>query len=219
MKVALYARVSTDKQTVDNQLIRLREFAKAHDYEITGEYTDVISGASAHRPSLDQLLKDAKFKKFDIVLAVKLDRLGRSVINLQNVLKELDSYGVRIKMLDQDIDTTTSSGRLMFTLLGAMAEFERDVITERIHDGIERAQKIGTKSGKPIGRESKQLSEYQIEKARKLIEENPNISANKLSSNFVGISRNTLISKLTELGIWKKKVVKKVGGPERGKSI
>lgn len=219
MKVALYARVSTDKQTVDNQLIRLREFAQIHKYEITGEYTDVISGASAHRPALDQMLKDAKFKKFDVVLAVKLDRLGRSVINLQNVLKELDSYEVRIKMLDQDIDTTTSSGRLMFTLLGAMAEFERDIITERIHDGIERAQKEGTRSGKPIGRESKQLSEYQIEKARKLIEENPNISANKLSSNFVGISRNTLISKLTELGIWQKKVVKKVGVDSEGESI
>lgn len=218
MKVALYARVSTDKQTVDNQLIRLRDFANIHKYEIVEEYTDVISGASAHRPSLDKMLKDAKFKKFNVVLAVKLDRLGRSVINLQNVLKELDSYDVRIKMLDQDIDTTTSSGRLMFTLLGAMAEFERDIITERIHDGIERAQKEGTKSGKPIGRESKQLSEYQLEKAKKLIEENPNISANALSKEFQGISRNTLIAKLTEAGIWKK-VVKKVGGPEKDVSI
>lgn len=197
LKVGLYARVSTDKQDTDNQMIRLREIAQNRGYEVFDEYVDIASGRNAHRPNLDRMMKDAKSHRFDKILAVRLDRIARSVINLNNLMIDLDNWKVKIEFIDQPIDTSTPAGKMILTILGAMAEFERELIVERTNDGLSRAKK----NGKTLGRKSVKLSDYQIEKARTILTENPNISMNELSKQFTGISRNTLKKLLKEEGL------------------
>ena len=197
MKVGLYARVSTDKQDTDNQMIRLREIAQNRGYEVFDEYVDIASGRNAHRPNLDRMMKDAKSHRFDKILAVRLDRIARSVINLNNLMIDLDEWKVKIEFIDQPIDTSTPAGKMILTILGAMAEFERELIVERTNDGLKRA----VKEGKILGRRSTSLTHYQIDKARAILTENPDISMNQLSKQFTGISRNTLIKCLKEEGI------------------
>lgn len=205
MKVALYARVSTDKQTTDNQMIRLREWADRMEWEVYKEYIDIRSGKDTRRPALQEMLNDAKHKEFDCVVAVKLDRIARSVIDLKKVMEDLQSWSIGVKMLDQDIDTTTASGRFMITIIGAVAEFEREMIVERTNDGLNRARK----QGKKLGRKTRELSPYQIEKAKAIIAENPNISQRQLAEQFEGIARPQLIKQLKALGILQ-------SGTERG---
>lgn len=197
MKVGLYARVSTDKQDTDNQMIRLREVAQNRGYEVFDEYVDIASGRNANRPNLDRMMKDAKQHRFDKIIAVKLDRIARSVTNLNNLMNDLYAWNVGIEFIDQPIDTTTPAGKMILTILGAMAEFERELIVERTNDGLKRARK----EGKTLGRKTVTLSEYQLEKARTILKDNPNISMNALSKQFTGISRNTLIKCLKEEGI------------------
>lgn len=197
MKVGLYARVSTDKQDTDNQMIRLREIAQNRGYEVFGEYIDIASGRNANRPNLDRMMKDAKQHRFDKIIAVKLDRIARSVTNLNNLMNDLYAWNVGIEFIDQPIDTTTPAGKMILTILGAMAEFERELIVERTNDGLKRARK----EGKTLGRKTVTLSDYQLEKARSILSENPNISMNALSKQFTGISRNTLIKCLKEEGL------------------
>ena len=197
MKVGLYARVSTDKQDTDNQMIRLREIAQNRGYEVFDEYVDIASGRNAHRPNLDRMMKDAKSHRFDKILAVRLDRIARSVINLNNLMIDLDEWKVKIEFIDQPIDTSTPAGKMILTILGAMAEFERELIVERTNDGLKRARK----EGKTLGRKTTSLTDYQIEKAHRILTENPNISMNQLSKQFTGISRNTLIKCLKQEGL------------------
>ena len=197
MKVGLYARVSTDKQDTDNQMIRLREVASNRGYEVFDEYVDIASGRNANRPNLDRMMKDAKQHRFDKIIAVKLDRIARSVTNLNNLMNDLYAWNVGIEFIDQPIDTTTPAGKMILTILGAMAEFERELIVERTNDGLKRARK----EGKTLGRKTVTLSEYQLDKARSILKDNPNISMNALSKQFTGISRNTLIKCLKEEGI------------------
>lgn len=197
MKVGLYARVSTDKQDTDNQMIRLREIAQNRGYEVFDEYVDIASGRNANRPNLDRMMKDAKQHRFDKIIAVKLDRIARSVTNLNNLMNDLYAWNVGIEFIDQPIDTTTPAGKMILTILGAMAEFERELIVERTNDGLKRARK----EGKTLGRKNVTLSDYQLEKARSILKDNPNISMNALSKQFTGISRNTLIKCLKEKGL------------------
>lgn len=197
MKVGLYARVSTDKQDTDNQMIRLREVAQNRGYEVFDEYVDIASGRNANRPNLDRMMKDAKQHCFDKIIAVKLDRIARSVTNLNNLMNDLYAWNVGIEFIDQPIDTTTPAGKMILTILGAMAEFERELIVERTNDGLKRARK----EGKTLGRKTVTLSEYQLEKARTILKDNPTISMNALSKQFTGISRNTLIKCLKEEGL------------------
>lgn len=199
MKVGLYARVSTDKQDTDNQMIRLREIAQNRGYEVFDEYVDIASGRNANRPNLDRMMKDAKQHRFDKIIAVKLDRIARSVTNLNNLMNDLYAWNVGIEFIDQPIDTTTPAGKMILTILGAMAEFERELIVERTNDGLKRARK----EGKTLGRKTVTLSDYQLEKARSILKDNPNISMNALSKQFTGISRNTLIKCLKEEGLIK----------------
>lgn len=197
MIVGIYARVSTDQQTTDNQIIRLNEWAKMNDWQVYERYCDVASGRLTRRPALDKMMMDAKLHRFDMIIAVKLDRLGRSVINLRDIVENLNRWNIGLRMLDQEIDTTTSAGRFTLTILSAVAELEREMIVERTKDGQARA----IKQGKKIGRKKVTLSDYQIAKAKSIIAENPTISENKLAKEFEGISRNTLISQLHDLGI------------------
>ena len=154
-RVALYARVSTDKQSTENQLTELRDAAKRMGWEVVGEFVDHgISGAKSRkdRPKLDALLKGVSRKDFDIVAAWSVDRLGRSLIDLVGLLQELHSMGVDLYLHQQGINTTTPAGKALFGMMGVFAEFERGMIQERVKSGLARAKKHGTKSGKAIGR-------------------------------------------------------------------
>lgn len=159
-RVALYARVSTDKQSTENQLTELRDAAKRMDWEVVGEFVDHgISGAKSRkdRPKLDAMLKGVSRKDFDIVAAWSVDRLGRSLIDLVGLLQELHSTGVDLYLHQQGINTTTPAGKALFGMMGVFAEFERGMIQERVKSGLARAKKHGTKSGKAIGRPATSL--------------------------------------------------------------
>jgi DNA invertase Pin-like site-specific DNA recombinase len=148
-RVGLYARVSTSDQEPDNQLAPLRAFAVARDWTVI-EYVDHgISGAKDRRPALDAMLVAARARKIDSVVCTKLDRLARSTHHLVVIAKELQALGVDLVVLDQAIDTTTPSGRLLFHVLAAISEFERDLIRERVIAGLARVRAQGRRLGRP----------------------------------------------------------------------
>lgn len=151
MKVALYARVSKADQSQDpeNQLMRLREYAATREWEVYGEpYVDYASGADSYRPALDRMLSDARARRFDLILVVKIDRIARSARNLLNIIEDLNSRGVKLECADQDIYTNTPVGRHLITSLGAVAELERDLISERTKAGLLRAVARGKRLGR-----------------------------------------------------------------------
>jgi len=130
-------------------LAPLRAFATARGWKVT-EYVDHgVSGARERRPSLDALLSAVRTRKVDVVVIVKLDRLARSTHHLLSMAKEFDSLGVDLVAIDQAVDTTTPAGRLLFHMLGAIAEFERDLIRERVIAGVGRARALGKHLGRP----------------------------------------------------------------------
>lgn len=152
MKAAIYARVSTDGQTTENQLRELRAVAKRHGWVVAEEYIDHgISGAKGRdkRPAFDQLLKAATRREFDIVMAWSVDRLGRSLQHLVGFLAELQAKDVGLYLHQQGIDTTTPAGKAMFQMCGVFAEFERSMIQERIRAGLDRAKARGARLGRP----------------------------------------------------------------------
>jgi DNA invertase Pin-like site-specific DNA recombinase len=151
-RAAIYVRVSTDKQTVENQLRELHRIAERRGWEVIKEYRDAgISGSKGReaRPGLDELLKDAQRRRFDVVMAWAIDRLGRSLIDLLGTIQTLEHYGVDLYLDQQAIDTTTPAGRLMFQITGAFAEFERSMIRHRINAGLKRAVEQGKQLGRP----------------------------------------------------------------------
>jgi len=151
-RVALYARVSTSNghQDPEMQLAELREYAGRRGWEIVGEYTDQgVSGSKESRPELNRLMIDAHLRRFDAVLVWKIDRFGRSLKHLVNALADLGAYGVAFISLRDNIDLSTPSGRLMFQIIGAMAEFERALIQERVKAGLRNAQAKGKRLGRP----------------------------------------------------------------------
>jgi DNA invertase Pin-like site-specific DNA recombinase len=151
-RAAIYVRVSTDKQTVENQLQELRQIAERRGWEIVQEYQDAgVSGAKGRdeRPGLDEILKDAQRRRFDVVMAWAIDRLGRSLIDLLGTIQSLQACGVDLYLDQQSIDTTTPAGRLMFQITGAFAEFERSMIRQRVRAGLKRAKEAGKRLGRP----------------------------------------------------------------------
>lgn len=148
-RAALYARVSTSDQSTDNQLVALRAFAAARGWRITEFVDHGVSGVKERRPALDALLAAVRTRKVDVVACIKLDRLARSTHHLVTLAKELEALGVDLVVLDQAIDTTTPSGRLLFHVLAAIAEFERDLIRDRVIAGIRRAKAQGRRLGRP----------------------------------------------------------------------
>ena len=151
-KVALYCRVSTNQQTVDSQLLQLREVAQQRGYQIVAEYCDTgISGAKgrADRPSLDRMLKDAYRGKFEMVMCWDISRLGRSLSNLIEILNELQAIKVDLLFLQQGLQTDTPTGKLLFGICSSLAEFERELIRERVKAGIANAKAKGKKMGRP----------------------------------------------------------------------
>jgi DNA invertase Pin-like site-specific DNA recombinase len=151
-RVALYARVSTSngQQDPEMQLSELREYAGLRGWEITEEFTDQgVSGSKESRPALNRLMVDAQRRKFDAVLVWKIDRFGRSLKHLVNALAELGAFGVAFISLRDNLDLSTPSGRLMFQIIGAMAEFERALIQERVKAGLRNARAKGKRLGRP----------------------------------------------------------------------
>lgn len=150
-RVALYARVSTSngQQDPEMQLRELREYAKHRELTIVGEYVDKMTGSKDSRPALNWLMADASQRKFDAVLVWKLDRFGRSLRHLVNALAELEAFGLSFISLRDNLDLSTPSGRLMFQIIGAMAEFERSLIQERVKAGLRNAQAKGRRLGRP----------------------------------------------------------------------
>src|SRR5262249_31720212 len=151
-RAAIYVRVSTDKQTVENQLRELKQIAERRGWQVVEEYHDAgISGAKGReeRPGLDRMLKDASRRRFDVVMAWAIDRLGRSLIDLLGTIQGLEASGVDLFLEQQAIDTTTPAGKLMFQVTGAFAEFERSMIRQRVKAGLKRAAEQGTQLGRP----------------------------------------------------------------------
>lgn len=149
---ALYLRVSTDEQTTENQQRELAQAAARAGWEITAVYRDEgISGAKGRdkRPGLDAMLKDATRRKFDVVMAWSVDRLGRSLQDLVGLLTELHGSNIDLFLHQQAIDTTTPAGRAMFQMMGVFAEFERAMIRDRVKAGMARAKAGGAKFGRP----------------------------------------------------------------------
>ena len=189
-RAALYARCSTTDQNLDVQLHELRQAAQQRGWVVAGEYLDEgVSGAQDSRPGLDGLLADAQAGKLDLVVVWRLDRLGRSLKHLLKLLDELTSYGVGFTSLrDPGIDTTTASGRLLLQLLGAFAEFERNLIRERVVAGVRRAQANGVHCGRP-------KVELDLRPARALLNEG---RAVREVASVLGVSRSTLRRRLEE---------------------
>jgi DNA invertase Pin-like site-specific DNA recombinase len=149
MRCAIYARVSTTDQQVDNQLIELRRYVEARGWAPM-EYVDVgVSGAKDRRPALDELVTDAKRRRFDVLVVWRLDRLGRSLKHLITLLDEFVALGVAFVSLSEGIDATTPAGKLQLHILGAIAEFERGRIRERVVAGLQRAKVQGKVLGRP----------------------------------------------------------------------
>jgi DNA invertase Pin-like site-specific DNA recombinase len=151
-RVAIYLRVSTTGQTVENQRRELEAVAERHGWEIAKVFADEgISGAKGRekRPGLDALCKGIARKEFDIVAAWSVDRLGRSLLDLIGFLKEIHAKGVDLYLDRQGIDTTTPAGKAMFQMMGVFAEFERAMIQERVSAGLARAKAQGKKLGRP----------------------------------------------------------------------
>jgi DNA invertase Pin-like site-specific DNA recombinase len=148
-RAGIYARVSTSDQEPSNQLGPLRSFTTARGWTVI-EYVDHgVSGTKDRRPALDAMMAAARVRKLDTVVCMKLDRLARSTHHLVVIAKELQALGVDLVVLDQAIDTTTPSGRLLFHVLAAISEFERDLIRERVIAGLARVRAQGRRLGRP----------------------------------------------------------------------
>jgi DNA invertase Pin-like site-specific DNA recombinase len=151
-RVVLYLRVSTGGQTTQNQRLELAAVAERAGWEIARIYEDVgISGSKGRdkRPGYDELLRDATKRRFDLVAAWSVDRLGRSLQDLVGFLRELHELGIDLYLHQQGLDTTTPSGKAMFQMMGVFAEFERAMIRERVSAGLARAKAQGKQLGRP----------------------------------------------------------------------
>lgn len=195
-RVAIYARVSTtgNGQDVGLQLDELRQVAAQRGWQVAGEFIDDgVSGTATSRPALDQMMDAARRGKLDLVVVWKLDRLGRSLQHLLQVLDELQHLGVGfVSVRDAGIDTTSASGRLMLHILGAFAAYERELIRERVVAGVRRAQANGRHCGRPE-------VELDLRPAAAMLATGYGLKAISKSLN---VSRSTLRRRLEEAGMW-----------------
>jgi len=183
-RAALYMRVSTKGhgQTTETQALALREYAQHRGFEIVEEYRDEgISGSKDSRPALDRLMKEARGRKFDVVVVARFDRFARSVSHLLRALEEFNHLGVNFVSLSESVDTSTPMGKMIFTVLGAVAELERNLIKERVHMGLSRARKQGKTLGRP-----KRI--FDRERARTMLQ---SMSAREVARQL-GVSRGAI---------------------------
>ena len=152
-RAAFYLRVSTDGQTTENQRLVLEQVAKSAGWEVVEVYEDHgVSGAKGRtqRPAFDRLCKDATRRKFDVIMAWSVDRLGRSLQDLVGFLAELHAINVDLFLHQQGVDTTTPAGKAMFQMMGVFAEFEKAMIQDRVKAGLARAKANGKRLGRPM---------------------------------------------------------------------
>jgi DNA invertase Pin-like site-specific DNA recombinase len=152
MRAAVYARVSTTNhgQDPDVQLREFSEYAERRGWTVAGEYVDVgISGAKDRRPELDRLMADARRRRFEAVVVYRYDRFARSLRHLVNALEEFRALGIQFVSLHEGVDTSTPNGRLIFGIFASIAEFERELIRERVKSGLRNARAKGKRLGRP----------------------------------------------------------------------
>jgi len=148
--VAIYARVSSGHQKADMQVRELQSFVKRSGWKLYKEFVDEgYSGKDTKRPEYIRMMEDAQRRRFNVLLVWKLDRLSRSTKDLLNTVEELDALGVDFISYENQIDTTTPSGKLFFTIVAAFAQFEREIIRERVIAGLENAKRNGKVLGRP----------------------------------------------------------------------
>ena len=149
-RVAIYARVSTLDQSTDSQLLDLRRYVRERGWHLYREYTDNgISGTKDSRPALNELMNDAKKRRFDSVLVWRFDRFARSTKHLILALEEFRNLGIDFVSFQENIDTSSPLGSAIFTIISAVAQLERDIIAERVKAGLRRAKENGKKLGRP----------------------------------------------------------------------
>jgi DNA invertase Pin-like site-specific DNA recombinase len=153
-KVAIYARVSTSDQSADSQITSLIDYSQRRNFEVFNQYVDQVTGVVSKRkagqaPAYQRLMADAKQKRFDVVLVWKFDRFARSLQSLMEALELFRALDIDFISATQDIDTTTPMGRFFFQTVGAFAEFEREMIVERVRAGLDNARRKGVRLGRP----------------------------------------------------------------------
>ena len=177
-RCVLYARVSTTDQHCENQLAELRIYCASRGWTITREYVDHgVSGAKERRPALDDVVRDARRRRFDVLVCWRLDRLGRNLRHLVLLLEDLHALGVLFASLNEGIDATTPAGRLQMHMLAALSEFERGRIQERVRAGLARARANGRRIGRPghrvTAKDLERTARLSIRAAAKTLEVSP----------------------------------------------
>ena len=193
--VAIYTRVSTDHQTTENQERELREVAERMGWRIVEAYRDEgVSGAKSResRPGFDALCKDAARRRFGMVMAWSVDRLGRSLQDLIGFLSELHSLGIDLFLHQQGLDTTTPSGKAMFQMMGVFAEFERSMIRERVNAGLRRAKAAGKTLGRRKLEDDKDTDRRAVAKALRADLQRGGVGIRKLAA-LHGVGVGTVI--------------------------
>jgi len=147
MKVAIYCRVSTAEQDADKQLFVCEKYCEANGYDVAYIYKDTISGSTTSRPEFNKMLEDMREYKFDAIMVTKLDRLGRSLQHLLSLIAEFNKRNIHFIAATQNINTSDAAGKLQLQIMGAFAEFERNIISERTKEGMLNAKNVG-KRGK-----------------------------------------------------------------------
>jgi len=194
-RVLIYARVSTTQhgQDVELQLSALRQVAKQRGWVLREEFVDKgVSGSVADRPALDRLMEAARQGQADVVMVWKFDRFARSTTHLLDALEEFRKLGIDFVSVRESVDTTTPIGKMVFTLLAAIGEFEAELIRERVRAGIERAKAKGVKLGRP-------RVEFDLRPARALLDQGHSLRA---TAEMLKVNRNTLRRRLRESGSW-----------------
>ncbi len=184
--IAIYARVSTTDQSTDSQLLDLRRYASDRGWSVFKEYTDNgISGTKDNRPALNELMADAKKRRFGVVLCWRFDRFARSTKHLILALEEFRNLGVDFVSYQENIDTSSPLGSAIFTIISAVAQLERDIIAERVKAGLRRARENGKRLGRPQG------TSLDIEAASRLRREGMGLRqiAEKLGSSKTTVGR------------------------------
>ncbi len=167
IRAALYARVSTQGQSTKAQEAELNRYASNRGWAVQQTYVDKMSGAKDHRPALQQLMADCRRRKVDVVVVWKFDRFARSLRHLVTALEEFRRLGVNFISATEGVDTTVPSGELVFQIFGAIAQFERSLISERVKAGLSEAKRNGRRLGRPANKELSALEISVIRKERR----------------------------------------------------
>ena len=167
-RVAIYTRVSTLDQSNEGQEHELRQYAKHRGWSVVRVYADKVSGLKSSRPALDELLRDARKGKFSCVAVWRIDRLGRSVSHLLEVLETFKALDIEFFALSEAIDTATPTGMMVFTILAAVASLERSILVERIRMGLDNAKRRGVQLGRPPIRklDAEEISKVRAERLK-----------------------------------------------------